>query len=74
MGLFQHRPEDEENQWAGLPSEPLEREGADVLDAPPPVDPMAIGLGAAVSSVALPATPLLSEETTAPEPEDDPDE
>ena len=30
MGLFQHRKDDEENQWT-LPSEPLVREGADVL-------------------------------------------
>ena len=58
MGLFQHRPEDEENQWAGLPSEPLEREGADVLDVVPAVDPMALGLGASVSSIVFPVAPL----------------
>ncbi|MHC9046319.1 hypothetical protein ACYX8G_17170 [Microbacterium saperdae] len=75
MGLFQHRPEEEENQWAGLPSEPLEHEGADVLDAVPSVDPMALGLGASVSSivfpVAVPAPAAVSTENG--EPEDEPE-
>ncbi|MCK2035322.1 hypothetical protein KZC51_04155 [Microbacterium sp. SSW1-49] len=75
MGLFQQRPEEEENQWAGLPSEPLEREGADVLDAAPSVDPMALGLGASVSSIVFPVTPpapaAVSIESR--EPEDDPE-
>ncbi|MFS0895065.1 hypothetical protein [Microbacterium sp. 179-I 3D3 NHS] len=57
MGLFQQRKDDEENQWAGLPSEPLERGASDVLDAPPPVDPMTIGLGAEVNSVVFPVAP-----------------
>lgn len=75
MGLFQHRPEEEENQWAGLPSEPLEREGADVLDAGPSVDPLALGLGASVTSlvfpVAVPASAATSIEER--EPDKDPD-
>lgn len=57
MGLFQHRPEDEENQWAGLPSEPLEKTGADVLDTAPAVDPMSLGLGGSVSSIVFPVAP-----------------
>lgn len=75
MGLFQHRPEEEENQWAGLPSEPLEREGADVLDAVPSVDPMSLRLGASVSSIVFPVAPpapaAVSIENR--EPGDDPD-
>lgn len=74
MGLFQHRPEEEENQWAGLPSEPLEREGADVLDNAPAVDPMALDLGGSVSSIVFPVTPpppaAVSIEDS--EPEDEP--
>lgn len=57
MGLFQHRPEEEENQWAGLPSEPLERGDADTLSDAPAVDPLAIGLGAQVSSIVFPVAP-----------------
>lgn len=59
MGLFQHRPEEEEKQWAGLPSEPRELGAADVLDAAPAVDPLTLGLGdaAAVSSIVFPVAP-----------------
>lgn len=56
MGLFDQRKE-EENQWAGLPSEPLDRGAADVLDAAPPIDPMALGLGADVNSIVFPVAP-----------------
>lgn len=60
MGLFQHRPEEEENQWT-LPSEPLERSESEVLDEVPSVDPLSIGLGlgagASVSSIAFPVAP-----------------
>lgn len=56
MGLFDQRKE-EENQWAGLPSEPLDRSAADLLDTAPPVDPMALGLGVDVSSIVFPVTP-----------------
>jgi hypothetical protein len=54
--MFDQRKE-EENQWAGLPSEPLDHGPADVLDAPPPIDPLAIGLGVDVSSVVFPVAP-----------------
>jgi hypothetical protein len=75
MGLFQHRPEEEENQWAGLPSEPLEREGADVLDVAPAVNPMALGLGASVSSIVFPvAVPAPAADSVENgEPDEDPE-
>ena len=68
MGLFQQRSEEEENQWV-LPSEPLEREAADALDAAPAVDPMDLGVGlglglgdpASVSSIVFPVAPVLTE-------------
>lgn len=56
MGLFDQRKE-EENQWAGLPSEPLDRSAADLLDTAPPVDPMALALGIDVNSIAFPVAP-----------------
>ncbi|MCT9820416.1 hypothetical protein N3K63_09000 [Microbacterium sp. W1N] len=50
MGIFQQRPEDQ-NEWAGLPSEPWEpRADAEVL--PPAVDDL--GLFAAGTSVSVP--------------------
>lgn len=64
MGLFQHRPEDEENQWAGLPSEPLEHGVADTLDAAPAVDPAAIEFGPAYTSVVFPVAPPAPEAET----------
>ncbi|MCK2029824.1 hypothetical protein [Microbacterium galbinum] len=57
MGLFQHRPEEEENQWAGLPSEPLERDGVDAIATTPAVDPLSIGLGAELGSIVFPVAP-----------------
>lgn len=58
MGLFQQKSDEEENQWV-LPSEPLERSEAEVLDTAPDLDPLALGLGAAtsVSSITLPVPP-----------------
>ena len=60
MGLFQQKPEEEENQWV-LPSEPLERPESEVLDTAPVVDPLSIGLGAEssgdLSSVLFPVSP-----------------
>ncbi|WP_223624190.1 hypothetical protein [Microbacterium sp. EST19A] len=73
MGLFDQRKE-EENQWAGLPSEPLDRSAADLLDTAPPVDPMALGLGVDVNSIVFPvAAPAPDAVTIADrEPEDEP--
>jgi hypothetical protein len=60
MGLFQHKPEEEESPWS-LPSEPLERSEAEVLDAAPAVDPLVLGLGlgatSSVSSIVFPVAP-----------------
>lgn len=66
MGLFQQKPEEEENQWV-LPSEPLERSESEVLDTAPVVDPLSIGLGAEtsgdLSSVLFPVAPPVPEAT-----------
>jgi hypothetical protein len=78
MGLFQHRPEEEENQWT-LPSEPLERSEAEVLSTAPVVDPLALGLGSgdAISSIVFPVAPpapaaasVEDRQPEGPEPED----
>ncbi|WP_046013190.1 hypothetical protein [Microbacterium sp. SA39] len=75
MGMFEQRKE-EENQWAGLPSEPLDRGAADVLDTAPPVDPMALGLGAQVTSIVFPVAPQVPDavSTENSEPEDETDD
>ncbi|GAT74510.1 hypothetical protein MHM582_3015 [Microbacterium sp. HM58-2] len=60
MGLFQQRPEEEEKQWAGLPSEPREHGAAEVLDAAPAVDPLSLGFGfgdGVVESIVFPVAP-----------------
>lgn len=80
MGLFQQKPEEQENQWV-LPSEPLERTEADVLDTAPVVDPLSIGLGAEtsgdLSSVLFPVVPPAPEadasESGEPDPEPEPE-
>ncbi|WP_091229148.1 hypothetical protein [Microbacterium sp. 3J1] len=77
MGLFQHRPEEEETQWT-LPSEPLERSDAEVLETAPTVDPLSLGLrlesGSSVTSIVFPVAPTppaaVSTENREPEPED----
>jgi len=76
MGLFQHRPEEEENQWA-LPSEPLERSESEVLDTAPAVDPLTLGLGvespatmSVVFPVAPPAPSAVSTENREPDDDD----
>ncbi len=78
MGMFQQRREDEENQWAGLPSEPLERGAADALDTPPAVDPLSIGLGLGgdTTSIVFPVAPpppaTFAVENREPDDSDDP--
>ncbi|WP_144876090.1 hypothetical protein [Microbacterium sp. 1.5R] len=76
MGLFQQRPEEEENQWA-LPSEPLERSESEVLGSEPAVDPLSIGLGvdngAGVSSIVFPVAPPTPSAASAENREPDPD-
>lgn len=56
MGLFQHRPEEEENQWV-LPSEPLERDQADLLGEVPNADPFDLAFGNPVTSIVFPVAP-----------------
>ena len=71
MGLFQQGPKDEQQDWTGLPSEPLEADTADKLDAAPSIDPLSIGLGGPVSSIVFPVAPsapdAVSIETLEPE-------
>ena len=56
MGLFQQRSEEEENQWV-LPSEPLARSEADLLDEVPSVDSLALGLDAQYTTMVFPVAP-----------------
>lgn len=71
MGLFQQRSEEEENQWV-LPSEPLARSEADLLDEVPSADSLALGLGNPVTSIVFPVAPVLqdAEGTETGEPEE----
>ena len=73
MGVFSERPEDELQEWAGLPSEPRDRDGVEQLDAAPGLDPMSIGLGAQYASVVFPVAPPAPEadDTTDAAPGDD---
>ncbi len=57
MGLFQQRPEEEQQQWAGLPSEPHETTGAERLEEAPSLDLLDVGLGAAYSTTVFPVVP-----------------
>ncbi|WXH15553.1 hypothetical protein LTA6_000926 [Microbacterium sp. LTA6] len=57
MGLFQNRPEEQENVWAGLPAEPRgDEDQVDTLSTSS-VDPLTVGLGASVSSIVFPVAP-----------------
>jgi hypothetical protein len=71
MGLFQHRPEEEENQWT-LPSEPLERSEADLLGEVPSSDAIDLAFGNPVTSIVFPVAPPAPEAADAEtgEPED----
>lgn len=44
MGLFTQGPQNRKDEWAGLPSEPYQPEGVDVLGAAPATDPTNLGL------------------------------
>jgi len=59
MGLFQQRPEEEQNEWAGLPSEPLDAQSAaEQLDAPPTAsDLFGVSGGPLYTSVVFPVAP-----------------
>ena len=66
MGVFSQRPEEELNEWAGLPAEPREPDAADVLDAAPAVDPFSVGLGAQYSTVVFPVAAPAPDAADAP--------
>lgn len=75
MGLFAQR-QDDENTWAALPGEPRgPQDAANTLDEVPTVDPFGINLGADVSSIVFPVTPVLEDAASqsAREPEGDDD-
>lgn len=76
MGLFQNRPEEQENQWAGLPSEPRDDSGNDVLDTAPPVDPMSLDFSGSISSIVFPVAPPPAAEVSVEDrqPEDEPED
>jgi len=57
MGLFQHRPEEQENVWAGLPAEPRGVEDAIDNLSVTAIDPLTVGLGASYSSIVFPVAP-----------------
>lgn len=67
MALFMQRPEEQQNDWTGLPSEPRDSaDSPDTLGAVPAVDPSAIDLGGDVTSVVVPVavpTPAASDTT-----------
>jgi hypothetical protein len=57
MGLFASRPEEPE-EWAGLPSEPLDRSHETDLDAEAPAaDALTLGLGSSLDSIEIPVPP-----------------
>ena len=62
MGLFTQRPEQNE-EWAGIPSEPLRVESdAERLADAAPVDAGGLaldGLGVAVESIVIPVVPVI---------------
>ncbi|MGN8026583.1 hypothetical protein [Microbacterium sp. 22242] len=55
MGMFTQKPE-EPTEWAGLPSEPLDRDEATDLPEPPALDPFGLGLGTG-TNVVIPVRP-----------------
>lgn len=58
MGLFTQRPEFNDD-WAGIPGEPLQPESAAqrLADSAPAVD--ALGVGGAVESIVIPVAPIV---------------
>lgn len=63
--MFTQRPE-EPTEWAGLPSEPLDRDESTDLPEQPAADPFDIGLGAGGGGIGLPipATPIPADPST----------
>ncbi|WP_300265531.1 hypothetical protein [Microbacterium sp.] len=73
MGLFQQGPKHDQQDWAGLPSEPRDDDGVETLDHRPTVDPLSVGLGGPVSSIVFPVAPPAPDAVSIEnrEPEDD---
>lgn len=68
MGLFSQRPEHEQNEWAGLPSEPRDTASvAERLDEAPALDLLDVGLGAAYTTTVFPVAPPAPEAVDATE-------
>ncbi|UWF77626.1 hypothetical protein [Microbacterium neungamense] len=58
MGVFSERPEQQRQDWAGLPSEPYDvTDPPERLDEAPRLAPDDLGLGAQYSSVVIPVAP-----------------
>lgn len=68
MSVFQNKPEEMIEQWAGLPSEPLEQDSVDALPAPA-ADLFAVDFGSTTSIVfpVKPAPPAAESVETAGE-------
>jgi hypothetical protein len=80
MALFMQRPEEQQNDWTGLPSEPKDTtDSPDTLGAVPAVDPSALDLGGSTTSIVFPVaapTPEAADTTDAapgPEPDSEPE-
>lgn len=76
MGLFTQR-QDDANQWAAIPGEPLETEDTvDTLHASSGVSTVDLGLGVDVTSIVLPVAPVWQEQsgetTSSVDPDPDP--
>lgn len=66
MALFQQKPEEQKQDWAGLPSEPLDPENpAETLPEAPAVDPSTLTLGGETTSLVFPVAAPPSEESDA---------
>lgn len=61
MGLFQQRPEQQKNVWAGLPSEPFEPQGVEDLPPASDIDLTGLGPASAIASVGIPVDPAAVE-------------
>lgn len=73
MGLFQQRPEEHQDDWTGLPSEPLDpKSPAEALDAASVVEPFAVDFTGTTSSIVFPIAPpaAAASDSTTGEPED----
>jgi hypothetical protein len=74
MGQFESKPETPD-EWAGLPSEPLNRHDSTDLEADvAAIDALTLDLGAHLGSVVIPVTPTIEEGAPDSSAEPGPDE